>query len=283
MNAQPNFSKHLSRAAMAGLVLAAGPLHADTLLFLDTFNRPNSTTTDGTGLNESPDGKSGSLGALTWTGTTALFTATGNIVDINSNTLRMDATGSSGADGGFAYISDHNFTDAGIKSAGTFTVSVDIASTSSSGDSRVIGFGVGSSLAELAAVSSASPTSNPADVYFIYDNIGAAQGLRVFHNGAPQTGGLVAFPTGTPSLPDTLSGTFTFTDMNAGTTLESTESRWLRAQPSGAAPTRTTSAWGAPTRTRAFSTISGSRCQARRFSSPPTPPTMPSTSCHPKI
>lgn len=91
-------------------------------------------------------------------------------MDINNNRLRMDSVNADGRNGGLAYISDHNFTDASIKSGGTFTVSVDIVSTSSGGESRVIGFGGGSSLAELAALTSASPTSNPADVYFIYDN-----------------------------------------------------------------------------------------------------------------
>lgn len=212
-------TKHLSQAAITGLTLAAGPLHADELLFLDTFNRPNSSTADGTGLNESADGKSGSLGALTWTGITAMLDAN-NIVDINNNRLRMDAINTNGANGGFAYLSDHNFIDASIKSAGTFTVSLDLVSTSSGGDGRVIGFGVGASLAELSAVNSASPNSNPADVFFIYDNIGANRGLRVYHNGAPQGTVLIAFPEGTPSPPDTLSGTFTFADMDVGTTLE---------------------------------------------------------------
>ncbi len=211
----------LSRAAMAGLVLAAGPLLANDVLFLDTFNRPDSTTTDGTGLNEATSGKSGALGTLTWTGKTALNSPTGNIVDINGNSLRIDSVGSNGADGGLAYISDHNFNDASIKSAGTFKVSVDIASASSAGDGRNIGFGVGSSLSELASVTSASAGSSPSDVFFVYDSVGASQGLRVFHNGVAQSGGLLPFPSGSgaPSPPDTISGTFTFADMNSGTTL----------------------------------------------------------------
>ncbi len=206
--------KHLSRAAMAGFVLSATPLHADTLLFLDTFNRPNSTD-----LNASTAGKSGSLGALTWTGVTTLFGATSNIVDINNNRLRMDPVASNGADGCLAYISDHNFTDASIKTAGSFTVSVDIPTGSSSGDGRHMGFGIGSSLAELVAVTSASPTANPSDVYFAYDIIGTTKGFRVYHNGAGQGTGLSAFPAGTGVLPDTITGKFTFVDMNAGTTL----------------------------------------------------------------
>lgn len=215
---QSNIINYFSRTAIISLLLAGGQLHADDILFLDTFNRPNSTTTDGTGLNESTDGKSGTLGALTWTGVTAL-NSTGNVVDIDGNRLRMNAVNTNGNNGGLAYISNHNFTDANIKAAGTFSVSVDITSSSSAGEGRALGFGVGSSLAELEAVNSASPGNNPSDVYFTYDNVGSALGLRVYHNGKQGTG-LLPFPSGTPSPPDTLLGVFTFADMNAGSTLD---------------------------------------------------------------
>ncbi len=199
---------------MAGLALAAAPLRADTLLFLDTFDRANCTN-----LNASPDGKSGSLGALTWTGVTTLNGATTNIVDISSKRLRMDPVPTGGTDGCLAYINDHNFIDASIKTTGSFTVSVDIPSGSSSGDGRHIGFGIGSSLADLGAVTSASPAANPSDVYFYYDNIGASKGWRVVHHKVQQGSGLAALPSGTDILPVTFSGEFTFADMNAGTTL----------------------------------------------------------------
>lgn len=204
--------------SVAGFFLAAGPLLGDQLLFADSFNRANSSITDGSALNESAAGKSGPLGALTWTGRTSLL-ATGNIVDINSNRLRMDAVDTNGNNGGLAYISDHNFIDASIKSAGTFKVSIDISSVASVGDGRYLGFGIGQSLAELDALASAAPTSYPSDVYIGYDNIGATRGIAVFHNGTNVTSPLLAFPVGTPSLPDTLSAVFTFADMNVGTQL----------------------------------------------------------------
>ena len=197
----------------AGLLLPAGPLHADTVLFLDTFNRANSTN-----LNAVADGKSGTLGALNWTGVTTLNGATTNILDINSNRLRSDPTGTNGNDGNLAWV-DSNFIDASIKSAGAFTVSVDIPSGGSSGDGRHIGFGIGSSLTELGAVTLASPTANPSDVFFYYDNIGTTKGWRVVHNKVQQGTGLSPLPTGADTLPVTLSGKFTFADMNAGTTL----------------------------------------------------------------
>ncbi len=210
---------HLPLAiSVAGFLFAAGPLLGDQLLFADTFDRANSSTTDGSALNESTVGKSGSLGALTWTGRTALL-ATGNIVDINGSRLRMDAVDTNGANGGLAYISDHNFIDASIKTAGTFKVSIDISSVSSSGESRVLGFGIGQSLAELGALASVSASGYPSDVYIGYDGIGTTQGIAVFHNGTNVTSPLLAFPVGTPSRPDTLSAVFTFANMNAGTQL----------------------------------------------------------------
>jgi hypothetical protein len=49
--------------SVAGFLLAAGPLLGDQILFTDTFNRANSSTTDGSALNQSADGKSGARSA----------------------------------------------------------------------------------------------------------------------------------------------------------------------------------------------------------------------------
>ena len=206
--------------SVAGFLLAAGPLLGDQILFADTFNRANSSTTDGSALNESADGKSGPLGALTWTGRTSLAT-TGNIVDINGGRLRMAAVDTNGNNGGLAYISDHNFIDASIKTAGSFKVSIDISSVSSpASETRFLGFGIGQSLAELDGLASAGQNANPpADVYIAYDGLPTSTGISVFHNGTNITPTRFPLPVGTQPLPDTLSAVFTFADMNAGTTL----------------------------------------------------------------
>jgi hypothetical protein len=217
-NHAPLFRRSLA-ISLSGLLMAATRLSADQSLFADTFDRADSPAADGSGLNESTAGKSGSLGALTWTGKTALLNA-GNIVDINGGRLRMDAFNTDGRNGGLAFISDHNFIDAAIKAAGSFKVSIDIASVSSAGEGRFIGFGIGQSLAELNGLTSASPSAYPSDVFIGYDDIGTARGIGVFHNGVNVTSPLLAFPDGATSRPDTLSAVFTFADMSAGTALD---------------------------------------------------------------
>jgi hypothetical protein len=93
----------------------------------------------------------------------------------------MAPVDSNGNNGGLAYISDHNFIDASIKSAGSFKVSIHISSVSSPfSETRFLGFGIGQSLAELDALAAAGQNANPADVYIANDGLPTTTGISVF-------------------------------------------------------------------------------------------------------
>jgi len=176
------------------------------VLFADNFNRTNDTN-----LNTATFGKSGILGALNWT--ERAVDATAVTVDVSSNTLRMnDGTPLEEADGSAVWL-NHNFT--GLTE---FTVSVDVAAASSTGESREIGIGIGQTVADLNAMTGASGSRSPADIYVGYDSIGATTGIRVWENGTNvgyiSSGGL--------SVPDTLSVKYRFANMNAGTPISYT-------------------------------------------------------------
>lgn len=173
-----------------------------TVYFSDSFDRANRAN-----LNASSSGKSGILGALDWSVNNIPGTAT---VDINGYALRINESTSSG---GAIVWPDHNFTEP----TGEFWVSTVIGYTSSGGNGRTAGFGIGQTLADLTGATFGYPTSAgspPADVYVSYDNIGTDKNIYIVTNrSVAATIPLVA------SLPDTLSAHFTFDDMNAGSAL----------------------------------------------------------------
>jgi M6 family metalloprotease-like protein/uncharacterized repeat protein (TIGR02543 family) len=174
------------------------------VLFADNFNRSGNTN-----LNAAITGKSGTLGTLNWTEKTINGAATTiPTVDINNSGLRINnGTGDNGGSvGGFAWV-NQNFI--GLSQ---FTVSVDIAASTSGGDGRNSGFSIGQSLAELNARTNAG--ASPADLHVGWDNYGATTGVVIYKNGSSQG----YFGSGL-SAPDTLSATFTFANMNAGTTV----------------------------------------------------------------
>ncbi|MGE9271645.1 MAG: hypothetical protein ACQKBU_12645, partial [Verrucomicrobiales bacterium] len=181
------------------------------LLFADSFERSDSATSDGTGLTESFSGMTGMLGGLTWD---SVVFPEGSVLDINSGAMRFDSADADGSSGGVAYISDHNFVDAQILAAGGFTVSVEIESALSSGNSRNPGFGIGQSLAEIEALTGANASDSLADVFVGYDNFSSPQGIAVYHNGELQS--QTEF---TASQPDVLTAAFEFTDFSAGSDL----------------------------------------------------------------
>jgi hypothetical protein len=178
------------------------------VLFADTFNRADSAVVDGTDLNTSGTGKSGLLAPLDWNGKPTRTTPEGSVA-ILKNQLNIDTLGSSdGNNGGIAWV-DNNFT--GLSE---LTVSVDIASTSSSGDGRNPGFGIGQSLAEISGLGGASGPGSVADVYIGWDQVGGTRGLVIWHNGVQQ-----AYTDPGGNAPLTMSATFTFEDMDAGTAI----------------------------------------------------------------
>jgi len=123
-----------------------------------------------------------------------------------------DGTPLEEADGSAVWL-NRNFT--GLKE---FTVSVDISSASSTGENRELGIGIGQTSAELYAMTGASGSRSPADIYVGYDSIGTTTGIRVWENGTDvgyvSTGGL--------SVPDTLSVKYSFANTNAGTPIHYT-------------------------------------------------------------
>ena len=161
------------------------------LLFADNFDRPDSTD-----LNASTAGKSGSLGALDWTeaGFGGFDIISGEANQANTNNAK-------------AWV-DHNFI--GLTE---LTESLEVDSIVSSGNARYHGFSIGQSLAELQAQTETLNDHGPGDVFIGLDDTGGTRGVAIFHNGVLQQ------QPGNVSDPDTISATFTFADMNAGTTI----------------------------------------------------------------
>lgn len=196
------------------------------VLFSDTFNRTDSVAQDGTDLNTSGAGKQGLLAPLEWRGQTTRTPSEG-VLRILNEQLNIDIIGSAdGNNGGVAWV-DNNFT--GLSE---LTVSIDIASTSSAGDGRNPGFGIGQSLAEISGLTNSSGPASVADVYVAWDQIGATRGVAIYHNGVlqqqPNPGG---------NAPLTMSASFTFADMETGTPIN------YEVFINGASVTTGTSAW----------------------------------------
>ncbi len=207
-------------AESAPVVSASTDVYTGDDLFADSFDRDDSSSSDGGTLAESALGMSGSLGGLSWSGKVFPQTTnpgTSTVLDINGGAMRMDLYGTEGMEGGLAYISDHNFVDVAIKAAGAFTVSVDLNSAESSGTGRVPGFGVGQSLDDLEGMTGAHPEMGSADVFIGYDRFGATQGIAVYHGA--ELVGYTGFPSTHTGVPTNLTAWFWFADMNAGSTL----------------------------------------------------------------
>lgn len=146
-----------SRSTLPGILAAvasASPATASVTLFADTFDRPNNTD-----LNAATTGKSGTLGALSW-----IEKKSGGEPQIDNNNLRLGETGAGGGVYPLAYA-DHNFTDTVITSGGGFTVSIVLpGSIASGGNTRLTGFMVGDSKAEIDGWATSSPTGAPSAV-----------------------------------------------------------------------------------------------------------------------
>lgn len=160
--------------AITVVSLTVGTVHAQTVLFGDTFDRP-----DNTDLNASATGKSGILGALNW-----VEQSSGGDGKVLGNELQLGETGGGGGGWAIAYV-DHNFIDSAITTGGKFGVSVDVTDFASNGGTRFTGIAVGHSKAELDAWSSNNPVGNPFDSDFFvgFDPTGTDE-MKIFTNGA---------------------------------------------------------------------------------------------------
>ncbi|BCX48849.1 hypothetical protein HAHE_27570 [Haloferula helveola] len=173
------------------------------VLFADTFNRP-----DGSDLNASASGKSGSLGALDWLETAS----SANDPRILNNEIQIGEAGSGGGNWALAYV-DHNFVDSVITAAQTFTVSVDIVNDETGGFTRNAGIVVGGSETDFSGWTAGTPGG--ADFGIGYDGSGTEE-FRIFENGVVTTTTPLAFAN-----PDRLEVVFTnVTDFDAGTTID---------------------------------------------------------------
>lgn len=191
-------------------VMATSPFTASSgaaTLFADTFDRANNTD-----LNAASTGKSGTLGALDW-----IEQSSGATAEVSNSQILLGETAGGGGGWAIAYP-DYNFSDALIASNGNLTVTMDLASVSSTGNIRFAGFGVGNSSAELAAWAFNNPTSTfTSDFFMGYDPTGAgtAVGTYIFKNGTTQD----FYNSTARTVGTTLSATFTFADLNAGSTV----------------------------------------------------------------
>jgi len=187
---------------VAILTLAGPSANAEpAVLFGDTFDRPDSAD-----LNESTDGKSGTLGALNW-----VQLGGGGGTEIFESKLKG---GDNGAGAGWAVAyPDHNFVDAGIASGGGFSVSIDLVSYSSHGSGRWMTIAVGHSKAELDSWSTNNGASTVSDLFVGYR--WTQKQLEVYDNGA-----LVAEPSvSSYPVPQTMRVDYALSDFNAGSTV----------------------------------------------------------------
>lgn len=146
------------------------------LLFGDTFNRLANSN-----LNATTTGQSGSLSPLTYTSDTFNVAAP----DISDNSLRMQGTSSSVASNGSIVYLNHNFIEPAIVTGGGFSVTVDIAEYSTTGNTSQMSIGVGQSLAELTGISNVATSQLQADLVVAYRDI--TNTLEIHKNGTNDT------------------------------------------------------------------------------------------------
>ncbi len=161
-------------------------------------------------LNASTDGKSGTLGALNYTGRTIGGSIT---LDVNSNALRVNGE-VNGTSGALVYINDHNFVDASIVAGGGFAVMVDLTAYSSAGSSRQMSVGVGQSLAELGAQSGADPANHASDLVVAYRNNTSVVALEISKHGVKDEAETVV--GGLPDIPTTMRIEYILSSFDAG-------------------------------------------------------------------
>ena len=183
--------------------LTASIVAGSTVLFGDTFDRPNSTD-----LNSSSDGQSGTLAPLTY-GTRTFDNV---IIDIENNALRVDGPATSGSFGGLIFLDNHNFIDPELSFGGKFSISYDIADYNTSGSSRQMSLGIGQSLAELNSQTGVAPSDHLSDLLIAYRR--TTRSLEIYKNGVLDSAETVS--GGLPLPETTLRVDVSLTDFNAG-------------------------------------------------------------------
>lgn len=179
------------------------------VLFGDTFNRANNAANT-PALNESAAGKSGLLGTLDYV-TKSIST---DKFGIDNNALLISQVCCNGGRGGLVYV-DHNLTDAGIVSAGNFSVEVDLAQYSTAGSGRNMGIGVGQSVTELTGQTGVGNSGSPADLFVAYRRTNV-NSLEIYKNGTLDAVETVPNNAGLPAAPTSMRIDYSVSDFNAG-------------------------------------------------------------------
>jgi len=197
-------------ALLIGTVSLAQAAVTGTVLFSDSFNRPNNVDIDASSV-----GMSGTLAPAVYQ---EVFEGSGTAsVAIVSNQLNV----AQGVGMSSLYI-DHNLIDAAILNADGFSISMDVVSITSADDpgNRFGGFGVGNTRDEAAAAKDSFDSAVPLrpniaranqgiGVSDFYVDLALDQNLRLWSNGAL----LNTIPVGAAS--GTITVDFLLTDFNA--------------------------------------------------------------------
>lgn len=189
--------------------LLAGSAEA-SLLFTDTFDRP-----DNTDIDADATGMGGSVAPMVYQ---EAFEGSGQPTSIQVLSGQLNVARGAGMSS--LYL-DHNFTDAQILADGGFSVSLDVVSINTADDTanRFGGFGVGNTRAEAQAAADSfdSPApfrgvvgQPPKGVSDFYVDLALDQNLRVWSNGVILNTLNVGAPAGT------IRADFLTADFNAG-------------------------------------------------------------------
>lgn len=176
-----------------------------TVLFGDSFNRPNDTD-----LNASA-GKYGSLGALTYTPVLIGVAS----VQLSDGQLLLESNESAGTSGPLVYP-NHNFVDAAIESAGGFSITVDLNANLSGGSGRYLSVAVGRTSADIDGQTSATAAGNAATADLVVA-LRNNDTLWIYENGTNVTGtnGL----SNAPATPTKMRIDYSLADFNLGSTV----------------------------------------------------------------
>lgn len=215
-------------ALLAVFSMAIPMISQGSLLFSDNFDRPDSLDID-----SSTAGMGGSVGSMTYWESDGIG-ADDALTHVTNNVLNT----ADGPNASVIGLTSHNFTDAAITSDGGFSISMDVMTLAGLKDrDRYSGFGVGLSSADISSLDydfnqtvgvgprgqwDGTPGGS-ADFYVSWSpyNNGDFDSIQLFT--WDTTGG-----TEITTLPDgiadnqfgTLKANFTFSDFNAGSTVD---------------------------------------------------------------
>lgn len=199
-------SNFLSVLGLATFFSAVAPTQADMVIrFRDTFAGANQTD-----LNADQSGQSGDVSPINW----VEQNYNGDALIDSLGRLSLEPNTTNGAEGALIYP-DYNFLAGADTSVPgglmSLTVTMRLLNGSSAGEGRLVGFGIGSSKAELQAATGTNYSG--ADLFVGLDTIGTSTGITVKEGST--TVSTIATGAG---YARNISAVLTFANMNAGTT-----------------------------------------------------------------